>query len=173
MHLEAERVVLRDWRQGEVDAMHRWLGNPDVTHFLSWGAPTRSDSARHLRECVDAQRHVPRRRYFLAMELRNRPIVIGDAGFEWSDLSGEKREGRLGYFLEPEHWGRGYATEAALRLLDFAFGDLGATGMRASCDERNLASERVMKRCGMQREPASETPGRRAYRITRGEWRPA
>lgn len=150
--------------------MHRWLGNPEVTRFLNWGSHTRSDSARHLQECLDAQGEVPRRRYFLALELRATAVVAGDAGFEWSFEGGEAREGRLGYFLEPQYWGRGYATEATLLVLGFAFRELGATVMRASCDQRNSASERVMKRCGMQREPNCELPGRRAYRILRDEW---
>lgn len=171
VRLEGSRIVLREWRLDELDAMHRWLGNPEVTRFLSWGSRTRSDSALHLEECVRSQREVPRRRYFLAMELRTNALVVGDAGFEWSSAAGEPREGRLGYFLEPEYWGRGHATEAASLLLDFAFQSLGAVVIRASCDARNGASERVMQRCGMQREPAAAMPGRRAYWISRAAWR--
>ena len=106
----------------------------------------------------------------MAIEFQTNGLVVGDAGFERSCASGEMREGRLGYFLEPEYWGRGYATEAAVLVLDFAFRDLGAAVMRASCDARNGASERVMQRCGMQLEPGAETPGRCAYRISREEW---
>jgi RimJ/RimL family protein N-acetyltransferase len=168
--LEGERIVLREWRADEVGAMHRWLGNPEVTRFLSWGSQTLADSARHLSECLEAQRQDERKRYFLAIEVRQDGRVVGDAGFEWSSETGDLREGRLGYFVEPEYWGRGFATEAATLLLDFAFGKLGAIAMRASCDARNLASERVMQKCGMQRELVCEFVGRRAYRITREEW---
>jgi len=102
---------------------------------------------------VLAQRDLPRSRYFLAIERPAKAVVLGNAGFEWSGADGESREGRLGYFLEPRYWDCGYATEAASLVLDLAFGKLDARVMRASCDERNSASERVMQRCGMQREP--------------------
>jgi len=113
---------------------------------------------------------MPRSRYFLVIELRANAVVLGNAGFEWSGAGGESREGRLGYFLEPRFWDCGYATEAASLVLDLAFGKLDARVMRASCDERNSASERAMQRCGMQREPSGEALGRRAYRISREEW---
>ena len=106
----------------------------------------------------------------MAIELLANAVVVGDAGFGWDPAGGDTREGRLGYFLEPQHWGRGYATEAASLVLDFAFGELGAAVVRASCDERNSASERVMQRSGMQREPRCEALGRRAHRISREEW---
>jgi RimJ/RimL family protein N-acetyltransferase len=172
VRLVGERIVLREWRPDETDAMHRWLGNPEVTRYLDWGSHVRSDSARHLRECVEAQQQVPRTRYFLAIELRTNPqVVVGDAGFEWRSEAGAPPEGGLGYFLEPEHWGHGYATEAASLLLDFAFRSFDAALMRASCDARNRSSEGVMQKCGMRLEPDAMTRGRRAYHISREDWR--
>jgi RimJ/RimL family protein N-acetyltransferase len=119
---------------------------------------------------VLAQRDLPRSRYFLVIELRANAVLLENAGLEWSGADGESREGRLGYFLEPRFWDCGYATEAAALVLDLAFGKLDARVMRASCDERNSASERAMQRCGMQREPSGEALSRRAYRISREEW---
>jgi RimJ/RimL family protein N-acetyltransferase len=170
VRIEGRRLVLREWRADELDAMHRWLGNPEVARFLSWGSRTREESARHLAECVRDQGSRDRQRYFLAVELQEGPRVIGDAGFHWTRQDGDAREGEFGYFLEPDSWGRGFATEAARLVLELAFARLRATVMRASCNARNSASERVMQKCGMQREPGSETAGRRAYRILRAEW---
>ena len=58
-------------------------------------------------------------------------------------------EAEVGYFLEREFWGHGYATEAALLVMDFAFTTLGAEEVSAACDPRNHASARVMQRCGL------------------------
>lgn len=166
VRLEGPRILLREWRADELDAMHRWLGDPAVKRFLTWGARTVDDSARHLAECVAEQGRPDRMRYFLAIELAGR--VIGDAGFEW--VGGADRRGRLGYFLEPACWGHGYAAEAAGLLLDFAFRTCGAISMGASCDAANLRSERVMLKLGMRRDEEIELPGRREYAITRDEW---
>jgi RimJ/RimL family protein N-acetyltransferase len=171
VRLEGERLSLREWRADEVDAMHRWLGDPIVTHYLSWGSKTLEDSARHLAECLGEQERPDRERYFLAMELRESQQIIGDAGFHWAYRDGGRREGEFGYFVEAEHWGRGYATESAKLVLLFAFDELGASIMRASCDARNAASERVMLKCGMKRDPdLPELPGRLFYRVLRENW---
>jgi [ribosomal protein S5]-alanine N-acetyltransferase len=170
LHLEGTRVVLREWCPDELEAMHRWLSDPEVTRFLSWGARTLEDSARHLAECMAEQTRPDRRRYFLAMELKASGRVIGDAGFEWASGSDGARSGRLGYFIEPAHWGRGYAAEAAELLLDLAFGTCGATSMAASCDASNRGSERVMQKLGMRREASLEEPGRRVYTMSREDW---
>ena len=104
----------------------------------------------------------------MAVEFEETGAVIGDAGFEWVNLA--EREGDLGYFLLPAYWGKGLGTECARLVLALAFGQCGARTMRASCDERNIASERVMQKCGMQADPLAIRPGRRAYRISRDEW---
>ena len=169
-YVRGERLTLREWQPHEGDAMHRWLGDGEVTRFLSWGSRDRTDSERHLTECIRAQEEDPRTRYFLALELHETGRVVGDAGFEWTRVDDEAREGGLGYFLEPAIWGRGLGSEAAALVLDLAFRECGATRMRASCDARNEASEGVMQSCGMQRDLESESPGRRAYRITRERW---
>ena len=92
---------------------------------------------------------------------------MGDAGFEWVDR--EQRERELGYFLLSAYWRQGIGSECARLVLQLAFGRCGALAMRASCDARNAASERVMQKCGMRRDTESEKPGRRACRITRAD----
>ena len=159
-------IRLREWRPGELEAMHRWLSDPDVTRYLTWGAKSIDDSARHLDLCLAEQARPDRQRYYMAVELAATGEVIGDAGFEWV----KEREGDFGYFLLPAYWGKGLGTECARAVLALAFGPCGARTMRASCDARNIASERVMQKCGMQLDPQAVTPGRRAYRITRDQW---
>ena len=166
--VEGGRVRLREWRSDEIEVMHRWLGSPEVTRFLTWGAKSLDDSARHLDLCLSEQAKWERTRYYLAAELRRSGEVIGDAGFEWVDR--EQREGELGYFLLPTYWRQGIGGECARLVLQLAFGQCGARTMRAGYDARNAASERVMQKCGMRRDPENEKPGRRAYRITRAEW---
>ena len=113
------------------------------------------------------QRRAARTRYYLAVELRATGEVIGDAGFEWIDR--DRRDGDFGYFLLPAYWRRCIGTECARLVLQLAF-RCGARSMRASCDERNVASERVMQKCGLRRDAGSERPGRRHYRLTQAEW---
>jgi ribosomal-protein-alanine N-acetyltransferase len=60
--------------------------------------------------------------------------------------------GELGYWIGKPYWGRGYATEAAAAVLDFAFGPLALHRVEATHFTRNPASGRVMEKLGMRLE---------------------
>ena len=58
----------------------------------------------------------------------------------------------LGYMITPEHWGKGYVTEAVTVLLDFAFNSLQFHSIEAVIDSRHTASERVLQKVGFIKE---------------------
>jgi [ribosomal protein S5]-alanine N-acetyltransferase len=78
--------------------------------------------------------------------------VLGVVGFCRLNNVGNSGVYSIGYYLDPDFWGNGYATEVALGLMGYAFNELGARKVNAICDPRNVHSERVMKRCGMTYE---------------------
>jgi RimJ/RimL family protein N-acetyltransferase len=83
---------------------------------------------------------------------RQRQAVIGYCGlFFFPDINGQP-EVEIGYRLERSAWGRGYATEAARAVRDFAFGDLGMQRLIAIIDPSNIASIRVAEKIGMHHE---------------------
>ncbi|MCB0540519.1 MAG: GNAT family N-acetyltransferase [Bacteroidetes bacterium] len=61
------------------------------------------------------------------------------------------KEIEVGYTVEKEHWGKGYATEATLGLMHYAKEKLGISSFVAFTDTENAASNRVMEKCGFQR----------------------
>lgn len=148
--------------------MHRWLADADVTRYITLGTHSLSETEKHLHLCLAEQQLPERTRYYLAVALQNNSEIIGGAGFEW--LFDERREGDLGYFLLPPYWGKGMGTDCARLVLQLAFTHCGAEAMRASCDARNAASERVMQKCGMRRDTSLENPGRLRYVISRAQW---
>ncbi|MBP1999922.1 RimJ/RimL family protein N-acetyltransferase [Paenibacillus shirakamiensis] len=62
------------------------------------------------------------------------------------------RLGELGYWMGEEHWGNGYATEAARAVLDFAFQEKNYNKVYARYFATNIGSGRVMEKIGMVRE---------------------
>ena len=56
----------------------------------------------------------------------------------------------IGWRLRPEHWGKGYATEAGQAMLRFAFNELRVPEVYAVANPQNHASIRVMERLGMR-----------------------
>ncbi|WP_329787839.1 GNAT family protein [Lentzea sp. DG1S-22] len=89
--------------------------------------------------------------------------MIGSAVLKW--LSETDRQGEIGYSLHPGFQGRGYATEAARKMLELGFEHLGLHRIVAECDPRNEPSWRLMERLGMRREAHF-----RELEIFKGEW---
>jgi RimJ/RimL family protein N-acetyltransferase len=78
----------------------------------------------------------------------------------------------IGYFLKLSAWGRGVATEACRRLLEFAFKDTLLNEVVASFDVGNVASKKVLEKAGMVDRGMMRCCGEDGpnYRITRDEW---
>lgn len=62
----------------------------------------------------------------------------------------------LGFYINRAYWGHGFAAEMVLATMQFGFSQAGLCRIEASCFEENLASARVMERCGMRCEGISE-----------------
>jgi ribosomal-protein-alanine N-acetyltransferase len=64
----------------------------------------------------------------------------------------DKTDTEISYALLPDHWGKGYASEALSHALDHAFGVLNLGRVIAETQLRNLRSKRLLERVGMQEE---------------------
>lgn len=86
--------------------------------------------------------------------------VIGDLMLRREDAWAQREvadrarglQAELGWILDPDHTGHGYATEAVRELLRHCFQDLGVRRVTAVCFLDNGASWRLMERVGMRRE---------------------
>lgn len=58
--------------------------------------------------------------------------------------------GELGWVVHKDHWGRGYTTEAARAMLDYAADEWNLKRMIACCDSENIASKKVIEKLGMR-----------------------
>ncbi|HEX9038537.1 MAG TPA: GNAT family N-acetyltransferase [Ktedonobacterales bacterium] len=82
--------------------------------------------------------------------------VIGDVGFHGVLRDGAAAE--IGYQLEPDARGHGYATEAAAALIAWTFAQTGVSEVTARIEPSNARSLRVAAKLGMQPRPAT-SPG--------------
>jgi RimJ/RimL family protein N-acetyltransferase len=149
--IETERMRLRPFNRGDVDAVFAYRSLPEVAEFLF-------DDPMSHEECAEAVRARTAQVAFtgegdkilLALERKDDGHLVGEVSLIWRSVSDQQAE--LGYILHPEVHGRGYASEAARALLAFGFRDVGLHRIYARCDARNLASARVMTRLGMREE---------------------
>jgi RimJ/RimL family protein N-acetyltransferase len=100
---------------------------------------------------------------FFVLERKEDPRVVGRAGFlRWDpdtwEVGGAETE--LGWTLAREHWGHGYATEAALALRDWAFDERSLTRLISLIQDGNLRSIRVAEKLGERYERDVEVRGK-------------
>ena len=103
----------------------------------------------------------------VAVCLKTDGRLIGDCGLELMEVSGE-RVAALGYDFRRHCWNRGYATEAACAVRDFAFGTLRLPRLVSLIQPGNPASERVAQKTGMKRTGRIQRDGRTYLRYEIG-----
>src|SRR5947209_4906556 len=92
-----------------------------------------------------------------AVEVIDGPEFIGFVGLSRPGFKAHFTPAvEVGWRLGREHWGRGYATEAARAALAFGFGELGLSEIVSFTTESNARSRRVMERLGMTHDPSED-----------------
>ncbi|MDR2750902.1 MAG: GNAT family N-acetyltransferase [Clostridiales bacterium] len=145
--LVTRRLLIRDPLISDISGWHSLMTDLKAMFFLS-GMITRSEkeSADSLREIISESISANRAKFFFIVETRDTNAFVGAVGYKVED--GNPSSAHAGYFLLPEFWGNGYATEALKGVIGFAF-RRGVACLKAGCFADNKASERVMQKCGM------------------------
>jgi ribosomal-protein-alanine N-acetyltransferase len=146
VHLRGSKVDLREFTLDDVDAAYRIVGDDAVTHWLSFDSRSLTEAAKMVRSIVTNARVADRTEYYLAMAVGGELI-----GFVRLAMTGV-RAAKLGYATRADRWGRGYTTDGAKRMLDFAFRDLHLHRVSAAIGPDNRASVAVVKRLGFSYE---------------------
>jgi RimJ/RimL family protein N-acetyltransferase len=87
------------------------------------------------------------RRFAIALKETDR--LIGGVGLDGS-TGDDAGEPALGYWVGQPYWGKGYAREAVAAVIGYGLRTLGMATIRAYTDPRNLASQNVLLRCGLE-----------------------
>ena len=150
MQLVTERLLLREFVEADWSAVLACQQDPRYLSYYPWTERTGADAKAFVEIFLGWQREEPRRRFQLAIELKDSGYLIGNCGIrrkpdnDW--------EADIGYELNPRHWGLGYATEAARALADFGFNELGLSRISSRCIAENAASARVLERLSFKLE---------------------
>ncbi|MFI7637995.1 GNAT family N-acetyltransferase [Nonomuraea sp. NPDC049400] len=173
IYLETERLILRRFTESDADDLFALDNDPEVMEFLNGGKPT-------PREKI-VEETLPwfiTHGFFAAVEKASGTFL---GWFHLRARDGEPDdEPELGYRLHKSAWGKGYATEGSLALVDKAFRELGARRVYAQTMAVNVRSRRVMEKAGLQHtrtfHPEWDDPlpgteeGEVEYELTRAEW---
>lgn len=151
MRLITPRLVLRTFEDRDIAPFIAYRSDPEVAKYQSWDAPYPEEEAIDFVEAMkSATPGIPGDWYQLAIELLATGDIIGDCAFYICD--DDDLQAEIGFTLSRAHQGKGYATEAIKRLLDYLFGDCNLHRVRANCEPANIASVKLLKRVGMRCE---------------------
>jgi RimJ/RimL family protein N-acetyltransferase len=145
--LETERLVLRGWQAGDLPAFRELAGDPRVMRFVGSGSPW---SDLQIETFLERQRRqLAELGYCMAALVRREDgALVGQAGLQPLGSTGDVE---IGWWLRPDCWGCGLASEAARALVRFGFGEAGLARIVAIARPENRASLAVMERLGMRR----------------------
>ena len=149
--LETERLVLRPFESGDLEALHAIQSDETVVRWLYNDVRTLEETRDLLAlKIAGAALHAEGEWLSAAVTLGATDELVGDVSLLWA--SEAHRQGELGFVFHPAHHGTGYATEASRPILAFAFETLGLHRVVGRLEPRNRGSARVLEKLGMRRE---------------------
>lgn len=145
--IETERLILREWRDADVDPFHAMCSDPRVMATLG-PLMTRDETVALIRRCEDRQ--AANGHCFWAVERKADAALIGWCGVIVGNpnlpIAGEIE---IGWRIAADEWGKGYAREAAQATLDWVWEKLAVDHVVAITSVGNTRSRGLMERLGM------------------------
>ena len=151
--MRTERLLLRQWRDSDLDPWAAMNADPLVREFFG-GTLTRDQSAASLeffRSGIEA-----RGWGFWAVEVTATGEFVGFTGFDDVDEEMPFHGIEIGWRLARDAWGQGLASEAARAATAFAFDELALDEIVSFTAAPNERSRAVMRRLGMRHDPAED-----------------
>lgn len=153
MRAETERLILRPWEARDLDAFAALNAHTEVMRFFP-ATLTREETAAFIDRATALD---DRQLGFLAVEEKASGDFVGAVGMAPLKQEMPFAPGvEIGWRLARQHWGKGYASEAARAWLHHGFETLDLAEIVAFTYVGNEPSQRVMQRLGMTRDPADD-----------------
>lgn len=141
--LQTERLIIREFELSDLQDIHQIISNKEVMTYSIHGPYTLEESTQFVNDVIKSYQDKMYSSY--AVALKSSGKVIGFAGL--ADVNIENRdEIELGYRINKEYWGNGYATEATKACVEHAFKFLNLDRIIAIVDLENTASIRVVEK---------------------------
>lgn len=177
--LRTERLLLRQWRDTDLEPFAALNADPETMRYF----PSRASRAESDALAERSRRQIDEEGWGLwAVEVEDGPRFVGFVGLARPSFEEHFTPAvEVGWRLAREHWGRGYATEAARAALGYGFDELGLDEIVSFTSPLNEPSWKVMERLGMSHDPADDFEHPRVeighrlrphvlYRLSRADW---
>jgi len=178
--LITERLLIRDPVIEDLMEHHNLFSNEiAMRYWQSSKTNSIEESREQLMKSIKEVDSKDRNLYFLKIFDKEKKEYIGEIGYSVGKKTPFGKIVGLGYALKENFWGKGYATEAAKKLIEFAFEENDVYRISAGCLKENTGSEKVLIKCGMIKEAEfkeytfheNKLKDRVEYRLLKNEWK--
>ena len=184
LRFETQRLLLRPYEEYDSGLTREQMTDPDVVKYLTGkifdeNELTERVNASLVRSLCGAISvwvlidHETGEKLGTSILL---PMPIEETKPTWQDLDLNSLDSEIkievGYILKKSAWGKGYATEACTRLLQFAFEKTKLKEVWAVTDDGNAASQRVLRKSGMKDVGITKAYNENlpTFKLTKKEW---
>lgn len=148
--LETPRLRLRRFEESDVDDIWPVVSNPDFPKMMSWAAHTDRNETLGFVRAVNKSLE---QNTGVVWAIEHEKRVIGSIGLDsmvFALRAWRIDRAELGFWLAPEHWNKGFMTEAADAAMRCAFHTIGLHKVTVGCISDNVASKRVIEKLGFR-----------------------
>ncbi|MEL7444553.1 MAG: GNAT family N-acetyltransferase [Pseudomonadota bacterium] len=177
--LETERLVLRRIDEGDAQLQFEVLNTAAVMQHLGGVKELHEIEARHSKSMASFAREGFG---FMFVVEKATGDLVGHCGLKRvnNPLAPNPGDHEIGWLVREDRWRKGYASEATIAVIDWAFGSIGASHLVALTSESNIGSWKLMEKLGMERRrdldfddpdyPAEDNPTIQ-YWLPKERWR--
>jgi RimJ/RimL family protein N-acetyltransferase len=138
--LETKRLILRRFQKSDLQDLYEYLSDSEVLAFEPYKPMTISEVEENLDWRISTEE-------MIAVELKSNHKMIGNVYLGKREFDALE----IGYVFNQEYWGKGYAKESCVELMNLAFSK-GIHRIFAECDPQNPSSWRLLESLGFERE---------------------
>jgi ribosomal-protein-alanine N-acetyltransferase len=142
--LTTERLIIRPIEKLDYEDICEYGSDVETGQFMLHWPKSREQVEKYIDNCISKMISDELTWYEFVMLLKDERKVIGNITLEVRELVAE-----IGWISNKEYWNNGYMSEAVNAIIEHAFSNLGIERIFATCNEKNVASYKVMEKCNM------------------------
>ncbi len=150
MELKSARLLLRPMEADDAEIILGYRSDAIANQYQGWIPKTIGDVLDFIKNRVSRTIDMAGTWYQFVLIKNESGELIGDIGVCFLDA--DKKQVELGYTLDKNHQGKGYATEALVEIIGYLFNELNKHRIVTSIDPRNIKSIELVERLGFRKE---------------------
>ena len=147
--IETKRLILRPFDCNDLDIIVKLYSDEEIMEYMPIPVLDEETAGKLLNRFAAGWEKTPQINYEMAVIDKETNEKIGRAEITRND---SEESAMIGWMLIKSEWGKGLATEIAEALIEYCLNKLQVHRVYALCHPDNIASWKVMEKCGMHRE---------------------